>query len=144
MIFQHTWKLILEGKKWETRRPVKPGEIAFDHDYHFNVIQCVTTNTGRVKWEVGKTYAVQPGRGQKAVARRKLLAIRQERLQEMSLDDCAAEGIPQYTFARGCLSKTPPDPRWKYIELWNSINTRKGTRWDENPMVWVLTFEVAI
>ena len=63
MIFQHTWRLILEGKKTETRRPVKPGEFAFDFDNDNMRINCVTTNTGRIKWEVGKTYSVQPGRG---------------------------------------------------------------------------------
>ena len=61
MIFQHTWKLILEGKKTETRRPVKPGERTLFSD-DTNTLMVLGAN-GRVKWEVGKTYAVQPGRG---------------------------------------------------------------------------------
>ena len=62
MIFRQYMEII-SGKKTQTRRVVKPGEFAFDHDHHNGRIQCVTTNTGRVKWEVGKTYAVVPKRG---------------------------------------------------------------------------------
>ncbi len=64
--------------------------------------------------------------------------IRWERLQDISLDDVEAEGIAPFTFARGIFSDTPPDPRWKYIELWKSING-KGS-WDLNPYVWPITF----
>jgi hypothetical protein len=44
--------------------------------------------------------------------------------------------------AKGILLPAPPDPRWAFIELWDRINTHKGTRWTENPNVWVLTFEL--
>jgi len=33
-------------------------------------------------------------------------------------------------------------PSEAYAELWDSINTRPGTRWADNPFVWVITFEV--
>jgi hypothetical protein len=72
----------------------------------------------------------------------RITAIRQEHLQNMSREDCVAEGIGSYTFAMGIMSENPPDKRWKFIKLWDSINTRKGTRWEDNPRVWVLTFEV--
>jgi len=54
----------------------------------------------------------------------KITDIRAERLQEITWEDCKAEGIGQYTFARGCCSDNPPDPRWKFIEAWNSINAK--------------------
>ena len=145
MIFQHTWKLILEGKKWETRRPVKPGERTLFSD-DTNTLMVLGAN-GRIKWEQGKTYAIQPGRGQKAVARRKLLAIRQERLQDISFDDLVAEGmeVDASEFDDPCdVYDEFQNAQQEYEKLWDKINARKGTRWDENPMVWVLTFEVAI
>ena len=43
--------------------------------------------------------------------------------------------------ARGILSDDPPDPRWKFIELWDSINAKKGYSWEINPWVWVIGFE---
>ena len=67
--------------------------------------------------------------------------VRAERLREITEPDCEAEGIPGYTFARGCLSDSPPDPRWKFIELWDSINAARGFGWDANPWVWVIRFE---
>ena len=54
----------------------------------------------------------------------KITDIRAERLQEITWEDVLAEGIAQYTFARGCCSDNPPDPRWKFIELWDSINAK--------------------
>jgi hypothetical protein len=62
-----------------------------------------------------------------------------ERLQDISEEDCIAEGIPQYTFARGCISDNPPDPRWGFIELWDSINGKKYP-WESNPFVWKIEF----
>jgi hypothetical protein len=73
----------------------------------------------------------------------RLLDIRQERVQEISEDDAWAEGCPwsramgQYNPAYEVL-----DPREWYANLWDSINTKPGTRWADNPEVWAITFEV--
>lgn len=67
--------------------------------------------------------------------------IRVERVQAISADDVIAEGIPPYTLARGCLAQPPDDPRWKFIELWDSINKKRGYGWDSNPWVWVIEFK---
>ena len=171
---------IISGAKTQTRRIVKPSETEGYDGYVQNINEVYTRymqkpktldtpiEAYRLKWMVGRDYAVTPGVGKpgvwwhpvdKAVTwhiirndsdrrygweplRIRLLAIRQEALQNISLEDCAAEGIRPYTFAKGMMSDTPPDPRWAYMTLWDSINTRKGTRWDDDPQVWVLTFEV--
>jgi hypothetical protein len=69
MIFQHTWQAVIEGKKQQTRRLVKPGEwlskYMTDDFPHWR--PAVLTKTDRMKWAVGCTYAVQPGRGQPAI-----------------------------------------------------------------------------
>ena len=70
----------------------------------------------------------------------KVLRIRVESLQEITLEDVKAEGIGSFTFAKGVLSETPPDPRWKFIELWNSLNAKRGYGWAANPWVWVVEF----
>lgn len=71
----------------------------------------------------------------------KIIDIRIERVQDITFDDVVTEGIPQFTGARGVLSDDPPDPRWKFIELWDSINAKRGYTWESNPRVWVISFE---
>lgn len=67
--------------------------------------------------------------------------VRVERIQDISLSDCKAEGVDGYTFARGCISDNPPDPRWKFIEVWDSINAKRpGCAWKDNPWVFVIEF----
>lgn len=72
-----------------------------------------------------------------------ITSVRVERLQEISERDVVAEGIGQYTFARGAISDNPPDTRWKFIELWDEINSKRGYGWDSNPFVWVVSFALA-
>ncbi len=73
MIFQHTWKKVLDGSKTQTRRLVKPHQmirwpngvksVQYLDDQH---------NLWITKWQVGRTYAVQPGSGQYAIWYRRL------------------------------------------------------------------------
>ena len=70
-----------------------------------------------------------------------IVKVRVERVQEISLEDSKAEGMPAYSMAMGVLSDNPPDPRWKFIGLWNSINAKRGFGWDSNPWVWVIEFK---
>jgi len=70
-----------------------------------------------------------------------ITGVRVERLVDITLDDAKAEGIGAFTFARGAIADNPPDPRWKFIELWNSINQKRGYGWDTNCWVWVLSFK---
>lgn len=60
-----------------------------------------------------------------------ITSVRVERLHDISVGDCCAEGAP--------LDKTHAVETW-YRELWESING-KGS-WDANPWVWCLSFEV--
>lgn len=63
--------------------------------------------------------------------------VRVERLRKISGNDIYAEGV------RG----DPPkhwhhadNSREKFSALWNSINSKRGFGWDENPWVWAITF----
>lgn len=138
---------------WMTRRVAKEGEIAWvtvlesHREGGWKVpwqvgehapITMVTCR-GRIKWQVGRTYAIQTGRGIKAIGRFELLAIRREPLRDISEQDIIAEGVEFW----------PDNPRWYgcsprtiFAELWDRINKRKGKRWRDNPDVWPLTIRV--
>lgn len=71
-----------------------------------------------------------------------ITGVRVERVQDISPDDCLAEGIDY----KDC------DPHnahqyWrqeayaKYGELWDKINKDRGYGWDVNPWVWVIEFK---
>ena len=61
-----------------------------------------------------------------------IVNVRVERLQEISVVDCGAEGME---FA----NEVPIKERYK--RLWNDINAKRGFGWDKNPWVWVIEFE---
>jgi uncharacterized protein YhfF len=133
MIFRQ-WQQVLDGTKTQTRRQVKPGE-----EYNYRPLF-----SRHGKWIVGRTYAVQPGSGRPAVGRIRITNIRQERLQDISEDDVLAEGVGLQAWARAF--SWPRIDHWPrtagYAQLWNSIYTKPGTRWQDNPLVWVLEFEL--
>lgn len=75
MIFGKTLvKPVLEGRKTQTRRLVKPGEL-----------ECY--------YRPGRKYAVQSGRGKPAIARITVLDVRRQRLGDLTFDDARAEGF---------------------------------------------------
>lgn len=46
------------------------------------------------RYRAGHDYAIQPGRGKRAVGRLRVLAVRRERICDISEDDAIAEGFP--------------------------------------------------
>jgi len=71
--------------------------------------------------------------------------VRVERLQNITEED---------VFAEGCNLHHPPDPNvlptpeeygsWHiplFVNLWNSLNAKRGFGWETNPWVWVVTFK---
>lgn len=95
MIFQHTLDQLLKGEKKQTRRPVKDGDRP-RLDERGKVIAVENVNAaGRpfVRYRVGAAYAVQPGRGKRAVGRIELVEIRYcEHAGQISEHDARAEG----------------------------------------------------
>jgi hypothetical protein len=106
----------------------------------------------RLKWEVGRTYAVCPGRGKHQVARIHLLGIRSEKIQDISYEDIGKEGlnhiwpVPINTAYLMTGAKDEDELkrhlfRAEFAGLWDGINKKAGYFWSDNPEVWVLDFE---
>jgi hypothetical protein len=100
MIFQHTAQWVLDRSphtsepKTQTRRPAKRDDIIITTlgDPHDRTIVAVERN-GRLLYEVGRTYAIQPGRGKHGLGRFRLLAIKREQAKDISEADAHAEGF---------------------------------------------------
>ena len=79
----------------------------------------------------------------------RVTAVRAERLQDITVADVMAEGLPCDNDINN------PDPQthegirnWNltyaqflFHELWDKLNAARGYGWDKNPWVWVYTFE---
>lgn len=146
MIFMHESVAQAQaGRKTNTRRPRQPAET-YDSDEQGNIIR-VRTAKGRIKWEVGRTYAVCPGRGVKQVARIRLTGIRCERVCDITDADVLAEGLrwdgrrERWVYGTRILEDEDSFPTGSaaaYLHLWESIYPKS----DCTELVWVLEFEV--
>ncbi len=146
---EHVLKIV-DGLKSQTRRlwqnswTVKNFLIP-DYLTGEYTIQAIFDHNGRLRWEVGRSYAVQIGGGalygRPAVARYTLAGIRKEPLQAISEADARAEGFDQDW---GYFPDTPGvqvSLSEMYHRLWNSINKRKCHQWAANPFVVVLEWD---
>jgi hypothetical protein len=180
MLFQHTVDKVLSGEKTQTRRLIKANDKT-RRDWHTlyaitknrplrEIIQyCSPGDVGRVsssdgilvewtpKFLIGKTYAVQPGRGQKAVGRIRITGIRCEDVREISAEDVRAEGFNDTFHFLWTWTQMHDKPAWNanqntdfsdgdesgwgsHPEMW--VSWLKGTRPAERYQAWVLEFEL--
>ena len=71
----------------------------------------------------------------------RLTALRIERVQEITLADCLAEGMDPTEREKALATFTGNTfARDWYRALWDALNADRGAGWEENPWVWVLTF----
>lgn len=115
MIFkQEMVDAILSGRKTVTRRRVKYEDTGFE----IRRVPC--------RYRPGKTYAVQPGRGKKGVARILVLSVQTGPLghsHELSGDEIESEGFPdEITF----------------VKYWWSLYTN----WEPDQLVHRIQFEL--
>lgn len=156
------WKLVIEGKKTQTRRPLRIGDTmpAMSAVLH----EQVRSANGHIRYEVGRTYAVQMKRGTRTLyydvcadgsyiiqpsnktnaaiqglteARIKIVELRREDVRDISEDDAKAEGFS----GRGAFW----DVWWKFYDP--IVVTMPGEvpvvdRPAELYQAWALTFEV--
>lgn len=122
-------RAVASGRKTQTRRPVTPKPC---------------------RYKVGHDYAVQPGRGKEAIARLKVLDIREERVGQITHQDAKAEGF-RNTAAFKAYWVELYDARWlaDYMEV-HSLDALSEPflleRFDKrhaHKLVTVITFELA-
>jgi hypothetical protein len=124
MIFAHTLDKVLANEKWQTRRLAKQNErLCAEKDMFGERVFIRDTNNRRL-YEVGKSYAVQPNRGKKAVARIVIKAIRREPVRAIDEQDARAEGFTT---------------REEFLTAWRTIH---GSKSNLNRIVWVIEFEL--
>jgi hypothetical protein len=71
-----------------------------------------------------------------------IVAVRIERLQDISQPDAKAEGVDGYLYARPGVPGERLLYRKAFMELWGSINgSKQGCSWSSNPWVWVVEFK---
>lgn len=63
--------------------------------------------------------------------------VRVERLQEISEEDAAKEGLAPAILDGAVFISA----KGKFHVLWETINAKRGYGWDTNPWVWVVSFE---
>lgn len=88
--------LILAGEKTQTRRVAGDDDRSTIFSPSHAIAQCpdMVQRGERVVWQVGRTYALQPGRGKHAVGRIRVTAIRYcMRAGDISDGDARAEGF---------------------------------------------------
>ena len=132
MIFRQVAEII-DGIKTQTRRIAKDNELFRIDGYRGNGVFVNGKVTLRAKWIMGRRYAVTPKMYQPTFVMqsgRKLYIvvtrITKEPLQNITEADAHAEGVASIA---------------DYKLLWDSINTKHGTRWSDNPDVWVIEFK---
>lgn len=128
------------------------GELVFAHEHHppifFEGVRNNKTALELAKSTQENVGSVLRGWGYKPLSIR-LTDIRCEPLQDMTEADAIAEGITNISSVSngaGWYKNYLDDsvmcrPVDSYKSLWESINKRLGTRWQDNPDVWVLEFE---
>lgn len=68
-----------------------------------------------------------------------ITGVRAEHLQDITNEDCYAEGITQEQANEQWYDG--PHPESVFANLWDSLNAKRGYGWDVNPWVWVIEFK---
>ena len=66
-----------------------------------------------------------------------IVSVRFEQLLEITEEDAKSEGV---TPSDAALKVAHRPYTESFIELWDSINAKRGIGWDSNPWVWVIEF----
>ncbi len=149
MIFQHTWEKLLLGAKTQTARRAKSLEFHTPPESYVEGDDIVYKPSGVWRWVngkvgtkfvpvyvEGKTYAVQPGRGMKTVARIQLTSVYPVDVRDYTADDIYREGFDSYE---------------AFMRVWCKMHDKKATQFDRDSLMgrdvewysaWVLRFEV--
>lgn len=152
MIFEHTWQWLgvpspHTGKlKTRTSRLQKPNQTWLTDKDHCTLANPITGvyNGDRAIWLLGRTYAVQPGRGLKQIGRVKILSIDEQDVRQITLEQAQAEGF-----------KTIEDFLHVWADMYDKWTLKAWRKWSrklsfrgfvasrpyQKYQAWILTFE---
>src|SRR5688572_4332156 len=158
---------VLAGEKTQTRRPVHDGDGYFDLNRDgFSTRYTVPSGfvdtvidgkSGRVRYEVGRIYAVCPGRGKSGQGFIRLTRIRYEDVRCINHEDTIAEGFTSpFAFWLVWCGFYVPNVMYK-LQGWQDLSDMFGEdsgagtaatrKWlldrpADNFLAWALTFEL--
>jgi hypothetical protein len=69
-----------------------------------------------------------------------IVSVRVERVQDISGEDCVAEGIDAL-YEPDTNASADHYNRQTFAKLWDTINAKRGYGWDVNPWVWAIEFK---
>jgi len=111
------------------------------------------TDTWRVHYRSGATYDVAPTRWRPSIFMARwasritleVISVRVQRVQDISEDDARAEGVRALGgLLAGCYvagdAVSGTDAVACFACLWDSLNAKRGYRWDANPWVLAVAF----
>jgi len=107
-----------------------------------NIVDCDKYDDDRTRW-------TSPRFMPKWAARiwLEITGIRVERVQEITEEECYAEGINPmgacHWDGRRLRSSLPNVMQHQFRQLWDSLNAKRGYGWDVNPWVWAISFKRA-
>ena len=149
---------ILKGEKTQTRRvigvkkPYKVGEILWVRETWQNICACPEQYRCACPEQYAYKadgefvpYSWKPSIHMPKAAARiflEVLSVDIEQLQDITQEDCEAEGIPSTN------GRKMGEPFWNafcisnFSTLWDSINAKRGYSWNSNPRVYKYTFRV--
>ena len=146
-------RAILDGKKTQTRRPVKeyieyePGDILYVRETFTDIPETFSGNIHYradftevgLKWFEEEGWNWKPSIHMPKEAARlfvKVTDVRVERIQDIKEEAVWAEGFKDIfdddVFTAAGLN---------FKKIWDEIYKSKGYSWESNPYVWVIEFE---
>lgn len=156
-LFQHTLGQLLRGEKTETSRlalPLADGEhiVGREMIQYPSGVKSVMRGTDkgwRIKYQVGKEYAIQPARGVASIGRYRLVDIWWQDVRQLTWDQIEAEGFPNHVQFLNVWTKMHDLPAY---EIWRDYRIPHGkyksavdfieSRPDERYQAWRMKIEV--
>lgn len=117
-LFQHTLGQLLRGEKTETSRLALPladgehivGREMIQYPMGNKAVMRGTPHGWRLKWQVGRNYAIQPARGMKSVGQYRVLDVWQQDVRTLTREQAEAEGFAW------------PTPWTDFMQVWMKMH----------------------
>lgn len=142
MIFQHTWQKVLSGAKRQTRRRIQDGQYLV-----CGVPFKAVLSQSRTIYAVGRTYAVQPGRGKHGVGVIRITDIWREDVRTIDRESVAHEGFSsRHDFWMTWVSMHDKAALKDFVDTTDFIHHTEQdflmTRPQDRYLAWAILFEV--